>query len=325
MQYQITNSSISIIYKGEAYDVDATHPNYKALRNALLDERWDEVAKNITVRSSLENWSSGQFSLQGEAVLFGQTPVPEKLGAKILAALREGSNPDPWLRFWEKLQENPSWRSVQQCFNFISEHEIPLSEEGYILAYKGVREDFKDVHSGTVDNTPGAEVSYPRNEVSDDPDVPCHVGLHVGSFAYANSFGKIVVLCRVHPRDVVCIPRDSGFAKMRCCAYSVEGLAGEEALPAQTVLSEEDFSETPLSEEEEPTKYTAGKVKATTFHTSLPLSGTSWDDMNQGDLSGYSLEELRRYATHNCKIVGASKIPGGRFEIIRQIQKVRGY
>lgn len=63
--------------------------------------------------------------------------------------------------------------------------------------------------------------------------VGCGHGLHVGAFDYAKSYGGIdldddeggngnkLMICKVNPRDVVSVPTDSRFQKLRCCRYEV--------------------------------------------------------------------------------------------------------
>ncbi|MDQ2739570.1 MAG: hypothetical protein M3Y35_13360, partial [Actinomycetota bacterium] len=46
-------------------------------------------------------------------------------------------------------------------------------------------------------------------------------GLHVGTFEYAKNFGHKLLICSVNPRDVVSVPRDCGFQKLRTCRYTV--------------------------------------------------------------------------------------------------------
>ena len=75
--------------------------------------------------------------------------------------------------------------------------------------------------TGTIRNNIGDVVTMPRNAVEDDPKVACHVGLHVGSFSYANGFGRHLLTVKVDPADVVSVPEDHGNQKMRVCAYTV--------------------------------------------------------------------------------------------------------
>jgi acyl carrier protein len=102
-----------------------------------------------------------------------------------------------------------------------------ITDEGMILAYKRVREDYMDIHSGTIRNAVGDSPSMPRNKVDENKDRTCSDGLHFCSFSYLPHFGsgpgsKVVIL-EIHPKDVVAIPSDYNDAKGRTCAYTVIG------------------------------------------------------------------------------------------------------
>jgi hypothetical protein len=98
---------------------------------------------------------------------------------------------------------------------------MPITTKGTFLAYKGIREDGKDVHSGTIDNSPGQTPTMPRRLVNDDPNQGCSQGLHVGAFEYASHWGPRVVLVEVDPADVVSVPADHSYQKCRACKYKV--------------------------------------------------------------------------------------------------------
>ena len=59
-----------------------------------------------------------------------------------------------------------------------------------------VRSDYKDVHSGTFDNSVGQVLEMPRNQVDEDKDRTCSAGLHFCSYDYLKFFGgeRIMVL-----------------------------------------------------------------------------------------------------------------------------------
>src|SRR5690606_6818039 len=132
----------------------------------------------------------------------------------------------------------PDKRSREQLFTWLQSHEFTITEEGDILGYKGVRLTHDEngftsistgtayvdgkMHTGAIPNPIGAVVSMPRAQVQNDPNVACHVGLHVGDWSYASGFAQGAVLeVHVNPRDVVSIPHDSSQRKMRCCKYKV--------------------------------------------------------------------------------------------------------
>jgi hypothetical protein len=278
-------------------------------------------------------------------------------------------------RFYERLSRNPSRRSVTQLFDFLKHMNIPLEEDGRFLAYKAVKSDFKDVHSGTVDNHPGQINKLDRNLVSDDPNETCHFGFHVGALGYASTFhtGGEMVICRVDPEHVVCVPYDHSHQKMRVCEYEVVGMYSgvpmsstihrEELVPDEEgEWNDEDESvlEDEVDENDEPIKL--GAKPADPSHGSA--SEVKYDEpeldeepdlrnnqaqntdvivkhlkeidkkaeknkaanfrrMDAKKLMNQSIGDLRAYAGHTLKIVGASKIPGGKAALVSKIMKVR--
>ena len=133
------------------------------------------------------------------------------------------------ISFIRKLRQNPSYRIRQQLWNFMEASEaaggFTIAEDGDVLAYKLVRNDFMDIHSGKFDNSPGKIVEMPRCDVDDDPNHTCSSGLHFCAYSYLSSYGDVelnkVVLVKVNPADIVSIPTDYGFSKARCCRYEV--------------------------------------------------------------------------------------------------------
>ena len=59
-----------------------------------------------------------------------------------------------------------------------------------------------------------------RERVTFDRNTTCSSGLHLCSFGYMK-FGEKLLLCEVHPRDIVSIPTDYNKSKLRCCQYTV--------------------------------------------------------------------------------------------------------
>ena len=64
----------------------------------------------------------------------------------------------------------------------------------------------------------------PRSEVDPNSDSYCSVGLHVGTWSYAQDYAcasnRVMIKVLVHPRDVVMVPGDSN-EKMRVCRYVI--------------------------------------------------------------------------------------------------------
>ncbi len=331
--YTITNSTVTVIVEGETYVVKRGAVNFDKLQAAILDNDWKAVPSFLTVAKTITEWSSGDFKLVDGKILHKTKEVPKGLHERLLAMVTEGSDPKSLMRFWERLQENPSRRSVQMLFEFLQHSGIPITEDGHFLAYKGVKSDYKDSYTGTIDNSPGASPPrIPRNEVSDDPRTSCHFGYHVGALSYAQRFSSRTIICKVDPADVVCVPYDSSQQKMRLTYYTVVGNYGgrlnDGAITKEEVGVETKPDEAKPTEpvEAKPVRFVKDAKPKGAKPTKTKPSADDFNDLaelDQVDLLNQTLDRLRKYATYGLKIVGASKIPGGKYALTTRIVEVR--
>lgn len=306
--YLISNDAITVVVDGQITVVNRMDSNFKLLKERLLkvdDNGWDGVFEVLTVKSSVSALTEGRVVVDGDTVLIDGETVPSVFGDRVKSLMGMGESIEPMFKFWIKLQENPSSRSVNQLWSFLEHEGIPLTKDGDFLAYKSVRNDFSDHHTGNHSNRVGETLSMPRNKISDDPRQPCHTGFHVGALEYASSFrGAMkskIVICLVNPRDVVCVPYDCSQRKMRVCQYKVVGLHSGQM--DSTLIDEEDFS--------------------SVGDSSAPKEAHDFDDMDIAELMNQSIGDLRKYATHQCHIIGASKIPGGKATLVQAILQSR--
>ena len=355
--HQVTLQSIMVVVDGEPHTVQRSQANFEKLRRALYEQRWDDVPGLLTVAQTIEQWADGDFTVVDGHVVYQGDRLPQALDKRILKMVTQAEDPRCLMRFWERLQENPSYRSVNQLYAFLMKHPgIPITPDGHVLFYKGVRADFRDCHSGQFDNSPGQTPYMKRNRVSDDLTKACHFGFHVGSRAYASGFGNgKTVICKVDPADVVCVPNDCNQAKIRIHRYHVIGVDTGELLSGTTfddagtvpaakpVVPPVDAKtgEPPVDPNEplvaaEPVLHTDGTPlqpgetapAPEGQGTVLPKTGTEWDaynDLNALELLALRIMPLRAYARFNCLIVGASKMRGGKAVLVPAIVKARGY
>lgn len=83
---------------------------------------------------------------------------------------------------------------------------------------------FTDWHTRKSTIMLGDAVSMPREECDNDPTRTCSSGLHVGAPGYVAGFGgnsktNYILACLVSPMNVVAVPDDYDFEKMRTCEY----------------------------------------------------------------------------------------------------------
>lgn len=219
----------------------SNHPYWSSIIDGLRNEAdvYDLFDVRKGLYSHLKNLSD-RVSFDGDTIYFDGDPQVGPLAEHIKRCLESGvSDYKPVVKFWEKVAQNPDKRSREQLFEWLRSHEFTITTDGDILGYKGVRathgwggDGYQSISSGTafvdgvrhtgqIPNNPGTVVTMPRSEVENDPRVACHVGLHVGDWSYASSFGSVVLEVHVNPRDVVSIPVDNSYRKMRCCRYKV--------------------------------------------------------------------------------------------------------
>jgi hypothetical protein len=364
--YTLTNDSVTVVIDGKVTTVAAGAINYNAIRDAILTDDLELIPHLLTPKAALGQYLEGTdfyFGPSFEVMYKGPNgqgeKLPEQFERRIRATAEKGESPKGLLNFFSRLQNNPSSRSVLQLWPFLDHEGIPIEESGHFLAYKAVREDLLDCHSGTIANTPGNVIKIPRNKISDDPNHACHFGLHVGAVGYAHSFGERILIVRVDPANVVCIPFDSSFQKMRVCEYEVVGFhtadgAEGNANPMPSTTYEvdvvddidddgEDLDESEGDEDDGSTASELDKIdfssladvdrssdgkgytisEPKTFTVSSDKLFKGWGQMSARTLLEQSIADLRTYASKKLKIVGASKVAGGKTALVKRILKVR--
>lgn len=229
--------NLTVLLDGELVSVTGDHPRFEEIFSRVMkDEVADlkslvDPAQAITER--FEKVST-QVAIRNGHVLFEGDEVHDVITDQIVRFYEEGNdNFKPLVKFLEKLYQNPNEHSREHLYRWLSVHEIPVTDEGDFIAYKGVRHDGTSCHAGhgIVDgveyhnehlpNHVGAEVEMPRAEVTFDPADGCSYGLHAGTWSYANSFGARTLEVHINPRDVVSVPTDCGDQKLRTCRYRV--------------------------------------------------------------------------------------------------------
>ena len=306
--YTLTHDTIMMVINGTPASIDRSHPNFEAVRKALFTEDWQAVPALLSPSTMISQWMADHpdFTLDAGIIRYKGSVMDDRLTDRVFKMAKEGANPAALLRFWERLQANPSYRSVHQLYAFLEHSGIPIDEEGYIVAYKSVRPDFKDWHSNTLDNSPGQTLSMPRNKISDDPNTACHEGLHLGALKYAQTFmsGGQIVLCRVDPADVVCVPYDNSAMKMRACQYTVLSVWDGQVLP-DTVYQppvEEDTTDEDSTDEDSDDE------------------DSDDEELLHDDLVELTIAELRKRA-RALGIRNPNSIPGGKAVLIPMMLK----
>ncbi|EQA7786860.1 hypothetical protein ACX818_001454 [Acinetobacter baumannii] len=216
---------ISIVVGRKVINADSSHPQFKEAQQALIDGNIAAAIQIINVETAIERYVNGNVEIKDGRLYYKGFEIRTGLTNRIIKSMQDGENFEFYIPFLENVMMNPSYKAVDRLFDFLQANDIEITEDGYFIAWKKVREDFMDIYTGTMDNSPGKVVSMPRNLVNENDHETCSVGLHVCSKSYLTHYGTgtadKVVKVKVHPKDVVSIPVDYNNAKMRTCEYEV--------------------------------------------------------------------------------------------------------
>ena len=232
--YVLSGDTLNVaIPGGKSYLV--RRDNFEAF-DELLTALRDDSADVEAITNLLDVQKALSFAVDGfdditvtdGAVLYKGEPIDNSLCTRIIEMTRQGFDAGPLVRFLSNLMLNPSSSSVRELYGFLGACQMPLTEDGHFIAYKIVKEDYTDIYTGKMDNSPGKRVWMLRNQVDDDRTRTCSRGLHACSKTYLPNYGSLggsdrVVILKINPAHVVSVPTDYNNAKMRVSEYFVLG------------------------------------------------------------------------------------------------------
>lgn len=239
-------SGVTLLFTdGFVINIDSSHPNYSFIVNKLtttapgdLDEKEikDKAAPIFAVGDTLTKLSD-RIIVSNNLIYFDGDLLDNSITQHILRIIQSGEGEESYgylVKFLEKVSTNPSPASVSSLYDYIVRYDLTITEDGDFLAYKGVNANgtSRTAGFGIVDgvvyekahlpNKVGSVVEIPRSKVDADASIGCSTGLHAGTYEYASSFARgLLLLVKINPRDVVSVPEDANYQKLRICRYNV--------------------------------------------------------------------------------------------------------
>jgi hypothetical protein len=222
--FLIQGNNVVVVIDNKPHTISKTHITYQRVVDAIKAGDWEAVKDVVEPKKVVLEYGKGNVAVQGEKLFWKGAEMHNALSSRMIQMLQDGFPIEPMVQFMENLMQNPSKRAVTELYGFLEKNSLPITPDGHFLAYKRVRFDYKDCHTGTMDNSVGKVVEMERNNVDDDKDRTCSTGLHFCSQSYLGHFGgERIVIVKINPRDVVSIPSDYNDAKGRACRYEVIG------------------------------------------------------------------------------------------------------
>lgn len=200
-----------------------------------------DVAKIRSEVSStlLSSKSKGRFTMEvhstGQRDLFyvdskgEQVKISGHFLARVLDAFTNDGDVDALDKFLTKVEANQySDIAATDLFEFLAVNGHPLTTDGDFLAFKTVRSDLYDHHSGTVFHEVGSIIALDPSEVDFNRNQTCSRGLHFCSRDYLPQYGGFfggkdgaLLILKINPADVAAFPKDYANAKGRAVQYQV--------------------------------------------------------------------------------------------------------
>lgn len=226
--YTITPKGVSLVLDGRMRTVPKNSMNYEKLIAAIKSKAALDVIRNmVDIPSFIAKVTAGRVQVGMGEVRFDGEPVKNVIAERLLSLLTQGLDVEPLARFLDRLMSNPTETAREELYLFLESGDLPITDDGCFLAFKKVRSNYHDIHSGTMDNSVGKVVSMDRASVDPDRHRTCSAGLHFCSYSYLGHFGgsggNRVVIVKIDPADVVAIPSDYNNAKGRTWRYEVVG------------------------------------------------------------------------------------------------------
>ena len=245
------DETLTVFADGRAFVANNTHPKWDEIkRMAVIDDDPSVVDVIDGAVKAVKEFKrlGAQVTVSDGRLFFDGDEVNNAVAKKVVEFINEGVEDwKPLVAFMEKVFTNPETHSREQLFEWMERHAFSINEEGDILGYKSVRRvregsgqfdgfEFQSISSGSEDvmvdgkvfigyipQNVGSVVEMPRSVVQHDPSNGCGVGLHVANYRYATTWSSsdAVLLVAVNPRDVVSVPTESNFEKVRVCRYRV--------------------------------------------------------------------------------------------------------
>ena len=249
----------TVTLNGQPHLFDPSHPHYTSLVQCVHAGDADEFVNLLNTGLVVEDWSEGDFKFRDGLLYFEDEQVAKDPTNRIVECLQQGFPHQFMMNYLTNLYDNVSERAVQESYKWSSHKGLPITEDGMLVGYKGVRPyagetiqgkngeikegDLVDIYTGnSFRNNVGDTASMKRRQVCDDHTQGCNTGLHVGTYDYACDWAGntgVVVLVKFNPKDIVSVPSDCNCEKMRVSSYEVISIAREQL--EEPVYSEDEY------------------------------------------------------------------------------------
>ena len=214
--FVLKDDFVSVVIDKQSFSLNKTHPSFSKLRKAIKDKNWKLVPKLVSTAKLLSVESHGDVDVREGKVFYKGEEVHSSLAQRIVDMVSVGKPVRHLVRFMNLLEQNPSPLARKEFYDWLDNNHLPICDNGCFLAYKSIRDNYTDTHTGTVDNRPGQTILGSRKWFDGNYREQCSTGYHVCSKQYG-TYGDRTMAVMINPRDVL----SAVSGKMRVVNYEV--------------------------------------------------------------------------------------------------------
>lgn len=242
------SESMTLVFStGMPVTVGPNHDQWNNLRENAGTLTEEEVTRLLTPSAGLAKTLrkiSDRVSVSPYGVMLDGDPIDGDIAAalQVIETENDEDTVSPvrltaLALFLEKAKSNPTIESADNLYKWIANEGLTITPDGDFIAYKicALDSDGEPISkasgsayvdgvrvTGKIPNRVGTVIEMPRSTIDSDGNTHCSVGLHAGTWGYTEWYGGAVrVLVKINPRDVVSVPNDHSFQKLRVCRYTV--------------------------------------------------------------------------------------------------------
>lgn len=214
----LTPKSIVVTFKDKKRTYLKDNGDFSLVQYLILKEQWTDLVEIMDKNAAAE--ALGLKVEKDEVV----TPEGKPAHPTLVDRITDGY-PNETLRAFKARCDANVWpKAIGDLLCFLKDKAMPITKKGTFLAWKSIRKDYTDHHSGTFDNHPGKAPRMKREDCEANRSNPCGRGFHAGTYAFACGFhqgDQRLIIVEVDPANVTSVPHDANEQKLRCDHYTV--------------------------------------------------------------------------------------------------------
>jgi len=238
----IPNRSITLVTSNfKVMTATKDNPNWALIEEAVKNNDEQALINAISIKNTIKAFSGNvnDIEIRGNDIFYRGEKLFGEDVTRIMSYLTSGAPKASMVKFLNAKLLNTVPSSVASLYNFLTNKEMPITDNGTILGFKGVRNDYYSVNTGreplisgtrrddgAILNSVGETVWMERHYVDADPNQGCGPGLHIGSRNYAKNWGSRVMVVEFSPAHVVVVP-NGNCEVLRAFKYNVVGELNE--------------------------------------------------------------------------------------------------